>query len=151
MIEVLKCSTCNKDQTTITDPESGEIICSNCGMVICERIEDTIHQEHRAYSSEEADKRDRIGAPTSLALHDMGLYAIIGRDNRDANGQMLDAAMRSKMERLRVWDSRIHADTSEDRSLRSAFLQLDKLKDKLGLSDAIVEKTAYIEKLTKED
>jgi transcription initiation factor TFIIIB Brf1 subunit/transcription initiation factor TFIIB len=43
-----KCSMCNKDDTTITDPESGEIICSNCGMVICERIEGTIHQERRA-------------------------------------------------------------------------------------------------------
>jgi transcription initiation factor TFIIIB Brf1 subunit/transcription initiation factor TFIIB len=39
---------CNKDDTTITDPESGEIICSNCGMVICERIEGCWHQERRA-------------------------------------------------------------------------------------------------------
>jgi transcription initiation factor TFIIB len=136
---------CNKDETTITDPESGEIICSNCGMVICERIEDTIDQERRAYSSEEAaDKRDRTGAPTSLALHDMGLYTIIGRDNRDASGQVLDISMCSKMKRLRVWDSRIHVHKPSEKNLRQAFHQLDILKDKLGLSDAIVEKAAYI-------
>jgi transcription initiation factor TFIIB len=34
--------------------------------------------------------------------------------------------------------------TSKDRSLSQAFFQLDVLKDKLGLSDGIVEKTAYI-------
>ena len=34
--------------------------------------------------------------------------------------------------------------TPRDRSLKEAFLQLDVLKDKLGLSDGIVEKTAYI-------
>ena len=31
-----------------------------------------------------------------------------------------------------------------DRNRRRAFTELYKLKDKIGLSDAIVEKTAYI-------
>ena len=40
--------------------------------------------------------------------------------------------------------SRIQVHNSEDRNLRQAFQHLDTLKDKLGLSYAIVEKTAYI-------
>lgn len=89
-----RCSICNRENTTITDPDSGEIICSNCGMVISDKIEDTIHQERRASTLEEAGKRARTGAPTSLARHDMGLSTIIGRENRDASGQIIDTAMR---------------------------------------------------------
>jgi transcription initiation factor TFIIIB Brf1 subunit/transcription initiation factor TFIIB len=64
-----KCSMCNKDDTTITDPESGEIICSNCGMVICERIEDTIHQERRACTIEEAYNRYFFSSLRYEAFH----------------------------------------------------------------------------------
>jgi transcription initiation factor TFIIB len=145
-----RCSICNRENTTITDPDSGEIICSNCGMVISDKIEDTIHQDRRASTLEEADKRARTGAPSSLARHDMGLSTIIGRENRDASGQIIDTAMRSKIGRLRTWDFRTRMRKSGDRNLMKAFEQLDRLKEKLGLSDTIVEKTAYIYRKVQE-
>jgi transcription initiation factor TFIIB len=141
---VMTCLTCNKDNTTITDPECGEIICSNCGMVISEKIEDTNHQERRASTLEEADKRARTGAPSSLARHDMGLSTIIGKENRDARGQLIDTAMRSNIERLRTWDLRTRMSKSGDKNLVRAFEQLDRIKEKLGLSDIVSEKAAYI-------
>ena len=150
MIEILACSTCNTDQTAITDPESGEIICSKCGLVISEKIEDYAHQERRAYSMQEADERARTGARTSLAFHDMGLSTIIGKANKDASGQLLNSAMCSSMDKLRIWDSRIHVNSSEDRSLRRAFHQLNTLRDKLGLSDTLVEKSAYLYRKAQE-
>jgi transcription initiation factor TFIIB len=140
----LTCHLCLKEQTIITDVESGEVICGNCGMVITDKVQDTTNPEWRAFTVEEQNSKARTGAPTSLALYDMGLSTIIGRTNRDASGQILDASMRSTIERLRTWDARIMVHNSEDRNLRQAFQQLDTLKDKLGLSDAIVEKTAYI-------
>ena len=91
MIEILTCSTCNTDQTIITDPETGEIVCSKCGLVICEKVEDNSHQERRAFSIEEANLRSRTGAPMSLALYDKGLSTIIGRSSKDAKGSMLGA------------------------------------------------------------
>lgn len=150
MIEILACSTCNTDQTAITDPESGEIVCSKCGLVISEKFEDYAHQERRAYSIQEADERARTGARTSLAFHDMGLSTIIGKANKDASGQLLNSAMRSSMDKLRIWDSRIHVNSSEDRSLRRAFHQLNTLRDKLGLSDTLVEKSAYLYRKAQE-
>ena len=141
---VMTCLTCNKDNTTVTDPECGEIVCSNCGMVISEKIEDTNHQERRASTLGEADKRARTGAPSSLARHDMGLSTIIGKENRDARGQLIDTAMRSKIERLRTWDLRTRMSKSGDKNLVRAFEQLDRIKEKLGLSDIVSEKAAYI-------
>ena len=78
----------------------------------------------------------------------MGLYTIIGRGLKDARGHVLDASMRSTMGRLRTWDHRIQASTN--RNLITAFNQLNILKDKLGLPDAIVEKTAYIYRKARE-
>jgi transcription initiation factor TFIIB len=137
------CSLCSNRDQMVTDPESGEIICSNCGQVISEKALET-QAEWRAFTTDEVNDRSRTGMPTSLARHDKGLATIIGRANKDASGQVLDAAMRTTMERLRTWDFRTQAYTSTDRNLRQAFEHLNMLKDKLGLSDAIIEKTAYI-------
>ena len=144
------CSICKSNQI-ITDTESGEIICSKCGQVISENIQET-GPEWRSFSlSEESkDTRSRIGMPTSLARHDMGLSTIIGRTDRDASGQKIDAPMRSTMERLRTWDLRTQIHTPTDRNLKQAFFQLDILKDKLGLSDTVVEKAAYIYRKAQE-
>jgi transcription initiation factor TFIIB len=140
---VSRCSVCNQENMAITDPECGEIVCSNCGMVISDKIEDTIHSERRMYTFEDADRNARTGIPSSLARHDMGLSTIIGRENKDASGQKIGTAMCSQIERLRTWDSRTRVHTTEDRNFMKAFGQLERLKEKLGLSDTIVEKAAY--------
>jgi transcription initiation factor TFIIB len=144
------CSTCNNDQTSVTDLESGEIICRNCGMVMLDNVQET-RPEWRSFTTDDANNtRSRTGMPTSLARHDKGLATIIGRANKDASGQVLDAAMRTTMERLRTWDFRTQAHTSTDRNLRQAFSELNRLKDKLGLPDSVIEKTAYIYRKVQE-
>ena len=97
-----------------------------------------------------SNDRSRIGMSTTLARHDMGLSTIIGRTDRDASGQKIDAGMRSAMERLRTWDLRTKIHTPTDRSLKQAFFQLEILKDKLGLPDTVVEKAAYIYRKAQE-
>ncbi len=144
------CSICNKKEgQAVTDPESGEVICSNCGMVMVQAISEN-RSEWRAFKTEEANQRSHTGTPTSLARHDMGLATIIGRTDKDASGRGLDASMRSTMERLRTWDSRIQVYSPADRNLRQAFGMLERVKDKLGLSATIIEKTAYIYRKAQE-
>jgi transcription initiation factor TFIIB len=74
----------------------------------------------------------------------MGLSTVIGKTDRDADGHKIDAGMHSTMERLRTWDFRIQIRTSTHRNLVQAFSELNVLKDKLALPDAVIEKTAYI-------
>jgi transcription initiation factor TFIIB len=142
------CSICKKDQTIITDLDTGEIVCSKCGVVISDKIQDTRPEWRDFVNSEETKDRRRTGMPTSLASHDMGLYTMVGRGRKDARGQVLDASIRSTMGRLRTWDLRIQA--SANRNLITAFNELNILKDKLGLPDAIIEKTAYIYRKARE-
>jgi len=141
------CSICNKDQVVITDPESAEIICSACGAVMLERIQED-RPEWRAFNLEETNDKSRTGTPISLARHDMGLSTIIGRINKDSSGGKIDSQTLSTMKRLRTWDLRTQ--TSDDRSRQQAFSELHVLKDKLALPDAIVEKSAYIYRKAQE-
>ena len=139
----ITCSICKSDRI-ITDPECGEIICIDCGMVISDKIQDINQPEWRAFNTEQVNDKTRTGAPTSLARHDMGLATMIGTEDKDASGHRIDEAMHFKMKRLRTWDFRTQANTPRERNLLQAFYQLYILKDKLRLSDAAVEKTAYI-------
>jgi hypothetical protein len=37
---IMPCSVCNGNQEVITDPECGEIICSNCGHVMMDKVQE---------------------------------------------------------------------------------------------------------------
>jgi transcription initiation factor TFIIB len=137
------CPNCG-DGEKITDVESGELICTKCGFVIRERIGNG--NDYWSVLAREPGSRLRT-SPTSLARSGMGLSTIIGRPDRSA-GSGLDAAMRSTFDRLRTWDFRIKG--HDERNLRRAFIELDRLRSTLQLSDAIVEKTAYIYRRAQE-
>ncbi|MGE4595782.1 MAG: TFIIB-type zinc ribbon-containing protein [Nitrososphaerales archaeon] len=137
-----KCTRCGKGPIVI-DSSGGEMNCSNCGFVVVDKIEEE-GPEWRAFSKEEKDDRARTGVPSSLAMHDMGLATVIGAEDRDAAGRSLPASMKAAIERLRTWDGRSQVHEPVDRNLRQAFSELDRLADKLNLSDAVIEKAAYI-------
>src|SRR5215216_3524509 len=137
------CPVCNDHLLMITDPDSGETICSKCGMIVLDKIQNINQPEWRAFSDEEHENRSRTGIPSSLAIHDMGLATVIGRADRDAGGKKIDAAMHTSMQRLRIWNSRAHVRRS-DKSLIQALNELQILKDKLALPYVVVEKAAYI-------
>lgn len=130
-----------QEHLLVCDEDNGEIICGRCGCVIKEKIEDE-GPEWRTLDT--SVSRSRTGDGSYLSKHDMGLATVIGPENKDVTGKPLSASMRHTIERLRMWDSRSQAHNAADRNLRKAFSELLALKEKLGLSDAIVEKTAYI-------
>jgi len=141
MITGPKCPSCG-DKKIVTDQNTGELFCGKCGLVITDKIADT-GAEWRSFANDESN-RARTGAGTSLTMHDMGLSTVIGAANKDSTGKPLSASVKSSIERLRTWDSRSQAHSSADRNLRQALNEMDKLKDKLALTNAVIEKAAYI-------
>ena len=111
-------------------------------MVINDVIEDGPRPDSRTFGNEQDYNRVRLGPPTSIAYHDMGLSTTIGRTDRDASGHKLDSATYSRMQRLRTWNLRTQLHKSTDRNFMIAFTKLSGLKDRLGLTDAVVEKAA---------
>jgi transcription initiation factor TFIIB len=143
------CPLC-KSKTAITDPELAEIVCSQCGMVISDKIEETRYEWHTS----QLKNRTRRGIAAFLTRHNIGTYTVIGRTDKDGRGHKIKPYMHSTMGRLRTWNFRIQTDLSTDKNFRLAFTELGILKDKLGLSDAIIESSPQListEKLRKED
>jgi len=137
-----RCPRCGKGNL-VTDTNTGENFCGKCGFVITDKIDES-GPEWRSFTKDEHEGRSRAGVPTSLAMHDMGLATIIGPTNKDATGKPLSSSMKSTIERLRTWDSRSQVHEPVDRNFRQAFSELDRLKDKLAVGDAVIEKAAYI-------
>lgn len=137
-----RCPRCGQG-SVVTDTATGENFCGKCGFVLSEEIVES-GPEWRSFSKEEHEGKSRTGVPTSLAMHDMGLATIIDPADKDATGRPLSSTMRSTIERLRTWDSRSQIHEPVDRNFRQAFSELDRLKDKLAVGDAVVEKAAYI-------
>ena len=136
-----KCPRCGQG-ALVTDASTAENFCGKCGFVITDKVTES-GPEWRSFSNE-GESKSRAGVPTSLAMHDMGLATVINPQNRDATGKPLTAAMKSTIERLRTWDSRSQVHEPVDRNFRQAFSELDRLKDKLAVGDAVIEKAAYI-------
>ena len=103
-----------------------------------------------AFNIEEKTTRSRTGFPSSLAIADMGLATVIGKSNRDASGHLLNAEMRAIMQRLRTWDLRTHSHNPADRNMIEALGELNMIRDRLALSEAVVEKAAYIYRKVQE-
>ena len=137
-----RCPQCGK-RTLVEDVNTGELSCSNCGYVVTERAIDQ-GPEWRNFSDEKGEDRARAGSPTSITYRDMGLSTMIGSTNRDASGRAFDSPMRNTIDRLRKWDHRSPAFGNQEKNLSVALSELDKMADKLGVSQAVKERAAYI-------
>lgn len=131
---------CSKN-SLVSDNNSGEVVCSQCGSVLVEKAE-VMGPEAHTFTVEEYLEKTRTGSKSSLAWDDMGLSTVIDAKDRDAGGNSLSSEIKSTFNRLRMWDARSKSDSSE-RSMRRAFIVLNSTKSKLSLSDTIIEKAAY--------
>ncbi|MFX0012279.1 MAG: transcription initiation factor IIB [Candidatus Hermodarchaeota archaeon] len=127
----------------ISDESRGEIVCNICGLVLGQKIIDS-GPEWRAFSSEEANKKVRVGAPTTLTLHDKGLSTMIGWKNKDAFGKSISPKMKAEVYRLRKWHVRTRTNKSIDRNLAYAMNELDRFSSQLNLSKDLKESAAHI-------
>lgn len=139
--DLLYCNQC-KNQTVIFDMVSSEYVCSSCGCVSTEKLynnEDNSYSARTGYSD-----RARTGMPESLAIHHKGLSTLIGMNDTDARGKVLDPTQRISIQRLRTWNNRSQLNDSISRNLEKALKFLNNFGDKLYLSQAVMESAAYI-------
>jgi transcription initiation factor TFIIB len=133
-----ECKNC-KGQTVVFDHGTGEKICSGCGIVLSveREIVDPLLDMNTNLSSM------NLGTPSSLAHHDKNLSTMISYSNVDADGVAIRVEQRSAIQRMRRWNKISNNNRSYHRNLKNAFAVLIRIKDKLSLSDTIVEKSAY--------
>ena len=146
------CSICNNDFQTVADPESGEIICNICGIVLSEekklplhpRVQEEMtiirHVNTTTNTNLQYDENDR----NNNILLNIESSTIIGKSNVDAVGKRISNDMQNKIDKLRILEQRTRYINPKDRNLKYAFNKLNNIKHKLGLSNAIVEKSFYL-------
>ena len=136
-----KCLRCGKNKL-ITDTESGELFCGNCGLVITERVEN--FGPERTVSENSTINKSRTGDKSTLTRYDQGLSTMINPIDKDSAGNPLSPSMKSSLKRLRTWNNISSVKNNDERNLKIALSELLKMKEKLSLPDAVVEKAAYI-------
>ena len=128
------------------DQDRGERVCVKCAEV----IEQKMNGEGPEFSGDNFMENMRTGPITTLAMHDQGLSTVMGKLNKDASGVPISHGMRSTVRRMRLWDSRSMTRTSSERNLRIALGEMGKLKAKMGLSDAIIERASVLYRKSSE-
>jgi transcription initiation factor TFIIB len=125
------------------DEERGEVVCADCGLVV---EEDEIDRgpEWRAFDASERSEKSRVGAPMTKMMHDEGLSTNIGWQDRDASGRLLSSRQRKKMQRLRTWNERFRTRDSQERNLKQALGEIDRMASSLGLSRSTRETASVI-------
>ncbi len=137
----LKCPQCGSTKL-IYDVTRGEIICANCGYVMSEREIDR-GAEWRAFTPEERERRSRVGAPISRFGIE-SLVTDIDWAGRDATGREISLRKKIEMLRLRKWQVRARAQSSIERNLAQAVVELERLGAQLGLPKSVLDRAIEI-------
>jgi len=136
----VQCNQC-QNYTLVLDVISSEYVCSTCGCVSNEKI---YNNELSNFEKSEYKDKSRIGMPESLTVSHKGLSTLIGLNDTDGRGKMLDPAQKETIQRLRTWNNRSQLNDSISRNLDKALKYLNNFGDKLYLSPAVMENAAYI-------
>ncbi|MFH0817408.1 MAG: transcription initiation factor IIB [Candidatus Micrarchaeota archaeon] len=139
---VEKCPECGS-RKLVHDHEKGELLCSDCGLIIDENIADA-GPEWRAFDSEQRDKRARGGAPVKYMRPNKGLVTEIDQYNRDIRGSKISSKKQAQLYRMRKWHKRASIASSMERNLAIALSELDRIASYLGLPDSIREAAALL-------
>ncbi|MCD6410053.1 MAG: transcription initiation factor IIB [Candidatus Verstraetearchaeota archaeon] len=140
--DTLRCPECG-NVVLVNDYERAEVICTQCGLVITDRLVDP-GPEWRAFDQDQRDKRSRAGAPTTYTIHDKGLSTVIDWRDRDSYGKALAPRKRAQIYRLRKWQRRIRVSDAAERNLAFALSELDRMASQLGLPRCVRESAALI-------
>ncbi|HEY7756934.1 MAG TPA: transcription initiation factor IIB [Nitrososphaeraceae archaeon] len=136
----VQCTQC-QNYTLVLDVLSSEYVCSTCGCVSNEKI---YNNDLPYFEKGEYKDKSRIGMPESLTISHKGLSTLIGLNDTDGRGKMLDPVQKETIQRLRTWNNRSQLNDSISRNLDKALKYLNNFGDKLYLSPAVMENAAYI-------
>jgi transcription initiation factor TFIIB len=137
----ITCQSCRSTNLVICDELTGETICSKCATVISDR---------QTFFDDDPSLKKELGSPTSLIFPDKGLSTVITSSNTDAYGTLLNQEQISSINKIRYYD-KLSGSKANVRNLRSAFSIMAAIKDKLTLTDPIMERAAYYYRKTLEN
>ncbi|MDI6642587.1 MAG: TFIIB-type zinc ribbon-containing protein [Candidatus Hodarchaeaceae archaeon] len=124
-----RCPSCSSS-AVLYDHSRGEQVCTRCGLVILERLLEP-EPEWRMKPGEEMVGRADVTSGIDVTQHDLGIGSIIGVTME------VSPSWRARLRRMRELQKRSRVRGWEDRSLREALVELDKLCEDLALPKGV--------------
>lgn len=140
-LEIQKCSAC--ESSLIDDTANGEIICSGCGIVVAEQMEDH-GPEVKSTRLEDKMKLARATGQTTYSQHDLGISTDISMGTKDFSGKSINSEVASQMNNLRKWQKRVRISSSRDRRLSNVLGKISEVSQNCSLPKNVVETASKI-------
>ena len=140
-LEIQKCSAC--ESSLIDDVANGEIICSGCGIVVAEQMEDH-GPEVKSTRLEDKMKLARATGQTTYSQHDLGIATEISLGSKDFSGKTINSEIASQMNNLRKWQKRVRISSSRDRRLSNVLGKISEVSQNCSLPKNVVETASKI-------
>ena len=138
---IVRCPECASRNLQV-DTTRGETSCVDCGLVIADQQIDH-GAEWRTFGPDDEGKA-RVGAPSTMRLHDKGLSTDIDCRNTDFSGRAISGKNRSQLYRMRKWQSRARSSSSRERNLQKALPELNRIGSLLNLGSSHLEEASLI-------
>ena len=140
-LEIQKCSAC--ESSLIDDIANGEIICSGCGIVVAEQMEDH-GPEVKSTRLEDKMKLARATGQTTYSQHDLGIATEISMGSKDFSGKSINSEIASQMNNIRKWQKRVRISSSRDRRLSNVLGKISEVSQNCSLPKNVVETASKI-------
>ena len=140
-LEIQKCSAC--ESSLIDDIANGEIICSGCGIVVAEQMEDH-GPEVKSTRLEDKMKLARATGQTTYSQHDLGIATEISLGSKDFSGKTINSEIASQMNNIRKWQKRVRISSSRDRRLSNVLAKISEVSQNCSLPKNVVETASKI-------
>lgn len=133
------CPNCGSAEL-VYDYDRAEIVCVRCGFVVIEKFMDP-GPEWRAFDEEQREKRTRVGAPLTYAVHDKGLSTVIDVRSMSGNVSLRRIAHLVNLRRLQ---NRSRLSNARDRNLALALRTIIEIVSSLKLPKSVLETASIV-------
>jgi transcription initiation factor TFIIB len=140
-IETQCCPEC--ESTLIDDIQNGEIICSGCGVVVAEQMED-YGPESKGSNLEDKMKLARATGQTTYSQHDLGIATEISISTKDYSGKSVSSEVANQMHNLRKWQQRVRVSSPRERRLVNVLSKIGETCQNSDLPKNVLETASMI-------
>ena len=131
------------DSAIVQDILKGEFICSICGYVVQDNIED-FGQDSFISDPTSRFKNTRASGVNSISYHDFGLHTEIDSQFRDYTGKCFKENTKKSMLTLRKWNSIIRISSSKERRLSNVLCRINEISSLLFVLKVVCETAALL-------
>lgn len=127
----------------IDDIQSGELICSTCGIVVAEQMAD-YGPETRSTNLEDKMRLARATGQTTYSQHDLGITTEISISTKDFSGKTISSQVANQMYNLRKWQQRVRVSSPRERRLSNVLSRIGQTCENVSLSKNVLETASMI-------